>query len=126
MANVMELTIGGTVYQFKAGFSFIREVEPLKTQVQNGMKQDVGVNFILAGLHDGDAESLLTALDKMNKGQEPRIAREKLEEYIEECDDIEALFSDTLDFLKNANCLKKKVKSFEKAVAELEAKNAIG
>ena len=123
MANVMELEINGSVYRFKAGFAFIREVEPLKTQVQNGVRQDVGLNFVLAGIYDGDVESLRIALDKMNKGETPRITQAQLEEYIEECDDIEKLFKDTMDFLSNANCLKLKVKKFAKAVADLETKN---
>ena len=123
MANAMELEINGSVYRFKAGFAFIREVEPLKTQVQNGVRQDVGLNFVLAGIYDGDVESLRIALDKMNKGENPRITKAQLEEYIEECDDIEKLFKDTIDFLSNANCLKLKAKKFAKAVADLESKN---
>ena len=51
MAQVMELTINGNIFKFKAGFAFIREIEPIKKQKQNGVEQDVGLNYILGGLY---------------------------------------------------------------------------
>ena len=50
----------------------------------------------------------------MNKGQSPRITKAKLEEYIEDCDDIEGLFDQVNDFLLNANCTKTKAKRLAK------------
>lgn len=118
----MELEINGTVYAFKAGFAFIREAEPIKKQKQNGVEQNVGLNYILGALYDGDVDVLLTTLDLMNKGQNPRVTRANLESYIEEHDDIETLFGDLLGFLQNANCTKKKAKKFLQMVQEMEAK----
>lgn len=116
----MELEINGEVYAFKAGFAFIREAEPLKKQKQNGTEQNVGLNYILGALYDGDADVLLTTLDLMNKGQNPRISRAKLEAYIEDCDDIESLFKDILDFLQSANCTRTKARRFLQMVQEME------
>ena len=120
MANTMELEINGEVYAFKAGFAFIREAEPLKKQKQNGTEQNVGLNFILGSLYDGDVDVLLTTLDLMNKGQNPRISRAKLEAFIEDCDDIENLFKDILDFLQSANCTRTKARRFLQMVQEME------
>lgn len=120
MANTMELEINGEVYAFKAGFAFIREAEPLKKQKQNGTEQNVGLNFILGSLYDGDVDVLLTTLDLMNKGQTPRVTRAKLEAYIEDCDDIESLFKDILDFLQSANCTRTKARRFLQMVQEME------
>lgn len=120
MANTMELEINGEVYAFKAGFAFIREAEPLKKQKQNGTEQNVGLNFILGSLYDGDVDMLLMTLNLMNKGQTPRISREKLEAYIEDCDDIESLFKDILDFLQSANCTRTKARKFLQMVQEME------
>lgn len=120
MANTMELEINGKVYAFKAGFAFIREAEPIKKQNQNGTDQNVGLNFILGSLYDGDVDVLLTALDLMNKGQDPRVSKADLESYIEECEDIEKLFKDILDFLQSANCTRKKAKKFLQMVQEME------
>ena len=116
----MELEINGEVYAFKAGFAFIREAEPLKKQKQNGTEQNVGLNFILGSLYDGDVDVLLTTLDLMNKGQNPRISRAKLEAFIEDCDDIENLFKDILDFLQSANCTRTKARRFLQMVQEME------
>lgn len=110
MAHVMELEIDNVVYQFKAGFAFIREVDPMHKQKQNGIEENVGLNLLIGGLYDKDTEDLLTALYAMNKGQNPRIMKVKLEEYIEDCDDVEGLFKQVVDFLSDANCVKSKAK----------------
>ena len=120
MANTMELEINGTVYAFKAGFAFIREAEPIKKQKQNGTEQNVGLNFILGSLYDGDVDALLLTLDLMNKGQTPRVTRANLEAYIEDCDDIEHMFKDVMDFLQDANCTRTKARKFYKMVQEME------
>ena len=120
MANTMELEINGTVYAFKAGFAFIREAEPIKKQKQNGTEQNVGLNFILGSLYDGDVDVLLTTLDLMNKGQTPRVTKADLESYIENCDDIEHTFKDVMDFLQDANCTRTKARKFYKMVQEME------
>ena len=46
----------------------------------------------------------------MNKGQNPRVTKSKLEEYIEDCDDVEGLFDQVVDFLSKSNCVKSKAK----------------
>ncbi len=120
MANTMELEINGTVYAFKAGFAFIREAEPIKKQKQNGTEQNVGLNFILGSLYDGDVDALLLTLDLMNKGQTPRVTRANLEAYIEDCDDIEHMFKDVMDFLQDANCTRTKARRFLQMVQEME------
>ena len=114
MAHVMELEIGGETYQFKAGFAFIREVDPMHKQKQNGIEENIGLNVLIGGLYDKDTGDLLDALYAMNKGQSPRITKAKLEEYIEDCDDIEGLFDQVNDFLLNANCTKTKAKRLAK------------
>ncbi|MDO4803889.1 MAG: tail assembly chaperone [Lachnospiraceae bacterium] len=110
MANLMELEIGGTVYSFRAGFAFIREVDPMKKQKQNGMEQNVGLNVLIGGLYDGNVDDLLTCLDAMNKTEKPRATKTALEGYIEECDDIDGLFDQVKDFLSNANCTRRKAR----------------
>ena len=110
MAHVMELEIDNAIYQFKAGFAFIREVDPMQKQRQNGIEENVGLNLLIGGLYDKDTEDLLTALYAMNKGQNPRVTKSKLEEYIEDCDDVEGLFDQVVDFLSKSNCVKSKAK----------------
>lgn len=104
----MELTINGTVYQFNAGIGFMREANKLQKQCQNGMEKEVGLSALAGGLVDGDVEDLITVLDLMNNGQEPRITRAIIESHIEDSEtDIDALFQKVIDFLSIANVSKK-------------------
>lgn len=105
---MMELTINGTVYQFNAGIGFMREANKLQKQCQNGMEKEVGLSALAGGLVDGDVEDLITVLDLMNNGQEPRITRAIIESHIEDSEtDIDALFQKVIDFLSIANVSKK-------------------
>ncbi len=122
MANTMELEMNGTVYAFKAGFAFIREVDPLHKQKRNGIEENVGLNVLLGGLLDKNADDLLTALIAMNKGQEQRVTKKELEEYIEEHDDIESLYGQVIDFLSNANCTKAKMLQLTELYQEMQKK----
>lgn len=122
MAKVMELEINEKVYAFKAGFAFIREVDPLRKQKRNGIEENVGLNVLIGGLLDKNADDLLTALIAMNKGQEPRVTKKELEEYIEEYDDIESLFGQVIDFLSDANCTKAKTLQLAELYQEMQKK----
>ena len=127
---MFELTINGEVYSFNAGMGFLREVNKRYSQPVDGIpgaKQNVGLSLMVAGIMDGDVESLVDALEAANKGCNPRITRAGLDAYIDnECEDIDALFESVLDFLRNSNATKKVVSNLqervEKAKADAEAK----
>lgn len=105
---MMELTINGAVYQFNAGIGFMRDANKMQKQYQNGIEKEVGLSALAGGLVDGDVEDLITTLDLMNKGQEPRATRQLIESYIENSStDIDALFEKVIDFLSTANVSKK-------------------
>ena len=109
MANIMEIEIGGVVHKFKAGFKFIRAAEPIKKQKQNGTEEDVGLNYLLYSMSDGDVDALATTLYLMNSEDENRLAKSAIEAYIEdECEDVDALFAQVDDFLSQSNCTKQK------------------
>lgn len=108
---MFELTINETVYQFKFGLGFMREVNKQKSKPIEGMpneKQDVGLQFAVASLIDEDPCALVDILDIANKTEKPRVTRNVLDAYIEdESTDIDALFKEVLDFLCKANATKK-------------------
>lgn len=110
MAKNLELEIGGIVHQFRAGFDFIDAVEPLTKQTQNGYTEEVGLNKILYGLQEGDARDLATALYYMNKGDDKRLSMKAVQQYIEDHEDVEKLFTTVKDFLLSSNCTKLKLK----------------
>ena len=107
---MMELQIKGQVYQFKFGFGFMREIDKQQiVKAPNGTQQNIGFQTAVGGILDGDAQALEDVLLLSNKGQEPRLTADALEEYIEDEEtDVDALFDGVIDFLKKSNVSKKK------------------
>ena len=119
---MMELTINGTVYEFNFGMGFLREINKrVQTPVDGlkGVDKNIGLQFTVASIIDGDVEALVDALDIANKGMNPRLTRQALDAYIDDADtDIEGLFSMVIDFLARANATKKTVASLQEAIKE--------
>ena len=73
-----------------------------------GSKKDVGFRYALMNLINGDPDALVNILDVANKGQNPRVTRGLLDEYIDDEDtDIDELTETVMGFLKSANATKK-------------------
>ena len=123
---MFELTIRNQVYQFNFGMGFLREINKLYGTPVDGIpdaKKNVGLRFILAGLFDGDLEDLTKILLVANKAQSPRLTEKELDYYIDiECEDVEALFAEVIDFLKNVNATKKTMVELQKMADEEKAK----
>ena len=119
---MMELTINGKVYEFNFGMRFLREVNKKATVQVDGVKgaeKNVGLRMAVAGIVDGDMETLVDVLDLANKGREPRVTREVLDNYIDDPDtDIDKLFEDVMDFLKKTNATRKTTVAFLEEVEE--------
>lgn len=119
---MMELTINGTVYEFNFGMGFLREINKrVQTPVDGlkGVDKNIGLQFTVASIIDGDVEALVDALDIANKGMNPRLTRQALDAYIDDPDtDIDGLFSMVIDFLARANATKKTVASLQEAIKE--------
>lgn len=125
----MELTIKNETYQFNFGMGFMREVNKLYQKPIDGVKdktQNVGLQFLVASVLDGDVEALVEVLNAANIGEKPRVNKNTLDYYIDnECDDIEALFGEVLGFLKTANATKKVTMNLVEYVEKEKAKQAI-
>lgn len=123
---MFELTINGVVYQFKFGMGFMREVNKRIGAPVDGLpdvKKNIGLQYYVAGVIDGDVEALVDVLDTANKGQSPRVTKALLDDYIDnECEDIDKLFESVVDFLKKANATKKTVATLLEAVEAEKAK----
>ncbi|MDO4170311.1 MAG: tail assembly chaperone [Lachnospiraceae bacterium] len=129
---MFELEINNEVYQLNFGMGFLREVDKkISTSVDGlpGVKKNIGLNYKIASLIDGDIEVLEEVLDTANKGQKPRLTKQILDDYIEDEDtDIDELFERVLDFLKSANVTKRATRELmeeaEKRKAEAEKEQA--
>lgn len=125
---MFELTINEKVYQFNFGMGFMREIDPTVTKAIDGIKgkvQNLGLQYAIGGIMDGDVITLADVLIRANKGYEPRLTQKEIESYIEnENTDLEALFDDVLGFLKTANVTKKTTLALVEAVEKEKAKEA--
>lgn len=125
---MFELTINNTVYQFNFGMGFLRELDPTVTKPIDGIHgkvQNLGVQYAVAGIIDGDVLTLADVLIRANKGQNPRLTQAEIESHIEnENTDVDALFGEVLGFLKTANVTKKITLNLLEAIENEKAKEA--
>lgn len=123
---MFELTINGEVYQFNFGMGFMREINKKVGTPVDGLpnvKKNIGLQYYVAGVIDGDIESLVEVLDIANKKQTPRVTREQLDAYIDdENTDIDDLFEGVMGFLKKTNATKKTVAGLLDMLEEQKAK----
>lgn len=123
---MFELTIKGVVYQFNFGMGFLRALNKKVGTPVDGIpdvKKNIGLRYKLAGLFDGDLEDLTEILLTANIGQQPRLAAENLDYYIDnECPDVDALFAEVIDFLKNVNACRKTMAELQEMADEEKAK----
>lgn len=122
---MFELTINGAVYQFKFGMGFMRELNKLVKKPVDGLniEQNMGLQYYVAGVIDGDLETLVEVLFTANKTETPRVTKAALDAYIDDEDtDIDKLFEDVLYFLKNSNATKKTTLGLLEELAKAKAK----
>lgn len=120
---MFELTIKDKVYQFRFGMGFVREIDKTRTQkVDNGVTQNVGLQYAVAALIDEDPIEVVNILEIANKTEKDRVSRALLDEYIEdENTDLEGMCKEILDFFEKGNCTKKKTAA---VMALVEAERA--
>lgn len=125
---MFELTIKDKVYQFNFGMGFLREIDPTVTKEIEGVKgkmQNLGLQYAIAGIIDGDVMTLADVLCRANKGFEPRLTLKEVESYIEDPEtDLDGLFEKVLDFFKSANVTKKATAAMLTAIENEKAKEA--
>lgn len=117
-----DIEINGTSYPVKFGMNFIREMNQRVTvsmDAWGGKEENVGLNYYIAKLMDGDLEALQQILFVANKTETPKLNISMLNDWFEdENTDIDEVFKQVTDFLSNANCTKKTYRAVKKAVEE--------
>ena len=120
---MLEFTINSTVYQFNFGIGFVREVNKQFQKPIDGFadaKEDVGVAYRIAQIQSGDVLALIDVLDAANKGQDPRVTKKALEEWVEDpATDIDKVFKDVLSFFKSSNATKQIARNMEMAIQSM-------
>lgn len=125
---MFELTINNTVYEFNFGMGFMRELDPTVTKPIDGIKgkvQNLGVQYAIAGIIDGDVEALGDVLIRGNKGFNPRLTQKDVDAFIEDADtNLDEVFEAVLGFLKSANVTKKITLTLLETIEKEKAKAA--
>lgn len=122
---MFELTIKGTVYPFNLGIGFVREINKTVKVEMSGVKEDAGLTMAMTHLYDGSVIALVDILNFANKGREPRVSKQDLEDYIEDPDtDIEKLFDDVIGFFTKSNATKKQAAKLFATLAVTESTEA--
>lgn len=123
---MFELTMNEQVYQFNFGMGFMREINKKIGAPVDGLpnvKKNIGLQYYVALVIDKDVEVLVDILDTANKGMNPRITRDVLDAYIDDPDtDIDTLFDEVIDFLKQTNATKNVTMDLLEAVEKEKAK----
>lgn len=109
----MELKINGTVYTFKFGIGFVRELDKKYSIDQNGLKFGFGLNATLPLLLSNDVVILSDILKNANATETPKISQNELDSYLETCDNIEEVFDGVLTELRESNVSKLALKTAE-------------
>lgn len=126
---MMELEINGTMYGFKFGMGFLREINgkviASPGKEFKGGDRHMGLRLAVSSIVDRDVETLVDVLLAANKGLNPRVTKSLLDEYIDSEDvDIDMLFDSVIDFLSKANATKSQTVEILKA-AEKEKQNLV-
>lgn len=119
------IEIDGVEYPLNFGMAFLRDMDgTMKVKDDNGVMRKVGFQNAVAGLIDGDPESLADILVTAGKGQTPRLTREILEAHIDNEDtDIDALYEAVFDFLSTSNACRKKTNQLREMAEKLRQAN---
>ena len=121
----MELTINGNVYQFSFNIGFLRNINKtvaVDVDGMDGVKRNVGLRYSVGLLLDGDLETLVDVLELANKGQSTRLTKKAIEDYIDNTDtDVDEVFDDVIEGLKQANATKKATLATIKAIVKVQA-----
>ena len=125
---MFELTINDTVYPFRFGMGFLREINKrveMTYDEDTGAKRNIGLYYTIIDLMDGVLETLEDVLLAANQGEQPRLQRTALDAYLEdENTDVDQLFADVLDFFERANCTKNTLTKVREFVEKRQAEQA--
>lgn len=99
-------------FSFVFGFGFLKELNKQHTMASNGLTMRLGLENTLPNLINNDAETLVEVLKLANKTETPRATEKELIELVEASEDIEGLFAEVLEALKESNFTGMKTKKF--------------
>lgn len=119
---MFELVIKDVAYPLNFGMGFVRKLDKsvnIPVDGLPGVKKDIGLTYAIMSLIDNDIIMLADVINIANEGQNPRLTKPAIDEYLEdESTDLEELFDKILGFFKSANCTKRTAARVDAALKE--------
>ena len=106
----MQLTIDKKQYDFKFGVGFVRKLDENYGIKQNGIAFGFGLARVIPGLNSYDPAVLAEVLQCAAK---QAINLTKLDDYLDDCPDLEKVFDTVLAEMTKANTVKRDVNNMK-------------
>ena len=99
------LEIEGKERTFNFGMKFVREIDALNViEVDNGVKQKVGLTYALAGVVSKEPQDIANILYYGSKCAGENLTQAEIDAYIEDAEDFDKLCGDLESFFAKSNC----------------------
>lgn len=112
----MELKINGEIKKFVFGIKFVRELDKKYFIESNGIKFGTGLSTKLMEIYSGSVVALADVLYFATSTESNRPSLDEIENYLENCEDIEKVFDETLSEIESNNAGKLIVRDTKKAL----------
>lgn len=119
----MVLNINGNDYEIHFGIGFVRKLdEKYFVTNQSGVKFGTGLETKVPMLLDNDAVTLAEFLYEGTCAEKKRPTLKEVDAYIDQVDDIDALYEEVIDELKKHNATKAKMAQMQKLMDAVNKK----
>ena len=106
----MELTINNKKVELKFGVRFLRELDKIASVENSGIKFGMGMSRSILGLRAYDAAVLSDVLFAASYG---KVAQTTIDNYLDDCDDLEKIFDEVLKEINESNAANLAVKKMK-------------
>ena len=110
----MQITINEKEYNVKFGVKFVRKMDEKYYVSDGGIKFGMALEKKLPTLFAGDVVTLAEVLYEGTCAESKRPAKDEIDTFIDEHEDIEGLFEEVLEELKNSNATQVAITRTEK------------
>lgn len=117
----MQLEIKGKTHNVKFGTRFVAEMDKNHVTEREGMKFGTGLQSTVPFLFERNVVTLAEIIYTGTVTESPRPSLNDVYDYIDDVEDIEKLFNDVLDELRQSNASKLFIAKLDKNMAEMEA-----
>ncbi|HEL1262771.1 TPA: tail assembly chaperone [Streptococcus equi subsp. zooepidemicus] len=115
----MQLEIKGKTHNIKFGTRFVAEMDKNHIAEREGMKFGAGLQSTVPFLFERNVVTLAEIIYTGTITESPRPSLNDIYDYIDEAEDIEKLFDDVLDELRQSNASKLFITKLDKNIAKM-------